>query len=54
MCIEGEVTITGKDGSDIVLKPHDSIYIGPDEGRSITNKTQYPASMLVILGYPTS
>ena len=50
ICIEGEITITDKDGKDIVLKPHDSIYIGPDEGRSITNKTQYPASMLVILG----
>lgn len=50
LCLEGEITITDKDGKDIVLKPHDSIYIAPDEGRSITNKTQYPASMMVILG----
>ena len=50
ICIEGEITITDKDDKDIVLKPHDSIYIAPGEGRSITNKTQYPASMLVILG----
>ena len=33
-----------------MLKKNDSIYIGPDEGRSIMNKTQYPASMMVILG----
>jgi quercetin dioxygenase-like cupin family protein len=50
MCIEGEVTIIDKDGNEITLKPHDSIYIAPNEGRSIKNKTQYPASMLVILG----
>ena len=50
ICIEGEITITDKDGRDTVLKAHDSIYIAPDEGRAITNKTQYPASMLVILG----
>ena len=51
-CIEGEITITDKDGNDTVIKKHDSIYIGPDEGRSIMNKTQYPASMMVILGNP--
>jgi glyoxylate utilization-related uncharacterized protein len=54
VCIEGEITITDKDGKDIVLKPHDSIFIPGDEGRSIKNKTQYPASMFVILGYPTT
>jgi glyoxylate utilization-related uncharacterized protein len=51
-CIDGEITITDKDGNDIVLKAHDSIYIAGDEGRSIKNKTQYPASMMVILGMP--
>jgi mannose-6-phosphate isomerase-like protein (cupin superfamily) len=50
ICIEGEITIADEDGKDIVLKKHDSIYIGPEEGRSITNKTRYPASMMVILG----
>ncbi len=53
-CIAGEITITDKDGKDIVLKPNDSIFIGPEEGRSIKNKTQYPASMMVVLGYPTT
>jgi len=52
MCTAGEVTITDKDGNDIVLKPMDSIFIGGDEGRSIKNKTNYPASMIVILGAP--
>jgi len=51
---ERAMVITDKDGKDIVLKPNDSIYIAPDEGRSIKNKTQYPASMYVILGYPTT
>ena len=51
-CIDGEITITDKDGNEVVLKKHDSIYIAPDEGRSIMNKTQYPASMMVILGNP--
>ncbi len=51
-CIAGEVTITDKDGNDTVLKQWDSIYIAPDEGRSIQNKTQFPASMMVILGTP--
>ena len=53
VCIAGEITITDKDGKDIVLKPNDSIFIARNEGRSIKNKTQYPASMFVILGYPT-
>jgi oxalate decarboxylase/phosphoglucose isomerase-like protein (cupin superfamily) len=47
--IQGEITITDRDGKDIVLKKHDPIYIGPAEGHSIINKTQYP-SMMVILG----
>ncbi len=54
VCIAGEITITDKDGKDIVLKPNDSIFIAGDEGRSLTNKTNYPASMYVILGYPTT
>jgi quercetin dioxygenase-like cupin family protein len=52
LCIKGEITITDKDGNDIVLEKDDSIFIAGDEGRSIQNKTQYPASMMVILGTP--
>jgi glyoxylate utilization-related uncharacterized protein len=48
--IDGEVTIIDKDNNEITLKKYDSIYIPPNEGRAIKNKTQYPASMMVILG----
>jgi glyoxylate utilization-related uncharacterized protein len=48
--IEGEVTIIDKDNNEITLKKYDSIYIPPNEGRAIKNKTQFPASMMVILG----
>ncbi len=49
--LDGEVTIrTPKE--EIVLGPWDSIYIGPNEGREIINKTNKPASMLVVINYP--
>jgi len=49
--LDGEVTIkTPKE--EIVLGPWDSIYIGPSEGREIVNKTNRPASMLVVITYP--
>jgi quercetin dioxygenase-like cupin family protein len=50
--LEGEVTITDADNHKIVLKTWDSIHIGPDEGRSICNETNRPASMLVVINYP--
>jgi glyoxylate utilization-related uncharacterized protein len=49
--LEGEVTIVTAD-SEITLKPWDSIFIGPDEKRAIVNRTNLPASMLVIINYP--
>lgn len=49
-CTEGEITITDKDGNEIVLKPMDSIFIGANEGRAVKNNTKFPASMLVIIG----
>ena len=49
--LEGEVTIK-TETEEIVLCPWDSIYIGPDEGRSIINNTNKPASMLVVINYP--
>ncbi len=49
--LEGEVTVKGDQG-EIVLGRWDSIYIGPGEGRSIENKTNKPASMLVVINYP--
>lgn len=51
--LEGEVTIYTKDNKEkIVLRKNDSIFIGPNEGRSLINETNLPASMLVIVNYP--
>lgn len=49
--LEGEVTIYTKDKEKIVLKKNDSIFIGPNEGRSLINESNMPASMLVIVNY---
>jgi mannose-6-phosphate isomerase-like protein (cupin superfamily) len=46
--LEGELTVTGKDET-FVLGPRDSLYIGPNEGRSIVNAGNAPATMLVIV-----
>jgi quercetin dioxygenase-like cupin family protein len=49
--LEGEVTVkTAKE--EIVLKPWDSVYIGPNEGREVINRTNKTATMLVIINYP--
>ena len=48
--IEGEVTIKTKT-EEYVLHPLDTLYIAPHDGRSIINKTNKPASMLVIANY---
>ena len=50
--LEGEVTIYTKDKEKIVLKKNDSLFIAPNEGRSLVNETNMPASMLVIVNYP--
>jgi quercetin dioxygenase-like cupin family protein len=50
--LEGEVTILSATNERIVLKAWDSIRIGPNEGRSIINASNYPASMLVVINYP--
>jgi quercetin dioxygenase-like cupin family protein len=49
--LEGEVTIK-TEKEEIVLRPWDSVYIGANEGRSIINNTNRPASMLVVINYP--
>lgn len=50
--LEGEVVVYTKDKEKIVLKKNDSLFIGPNEGRSVMNETNMPASMLVIVNYP--
>jgi len=49
--LTGELTIRTK-AEEIVLKPWDSVYIGPNEGREIINNGNKPASMLVVINYP--
>jgi quercetin dioxygenase-like cupin family protein len=49
--VEGEVTVTTEDG-DITLGPLDSCRLAPGEARSILNRTNRPASMLVVMPYP--
>lgn len=48
--LDGEVTVK-TEKEEITLCPWDSVYIAPDEGREIINKTNKPASMLVAINY---
>lgn len=48
---EGEVTVVTEEG-EATLGPYDSIYLAPNEARSIENRTNRPASMLVVMPYP--
>ncbi len=50
--LDGEVTVKSKEETH-VLKVWDSIFIGPNEEREIVNETNKPASMLVVINYPT-
>ena len=48
--LKGEMTVKSKDET-FVLKPGDSIFIGPNEGREIKNTGDDVCEMLVIIGY---
>lgn len=48
--LEGEMTVTSKD-EEFVLKKGDSLFIGPNEGRSMLNKTNEVATVLVAISY---
>jgi quercetin dioxygenase-like cupin family protein len=49
--VEGEVTVT-TDRGDVSLGPLDSCRLAPGEARSIVNRTNRPASMIVVMPYP--
>lgn len=49
--LEGELTVI-TDSADAVLGPLDSCYIAPGEARAVENRSQAPASMLVLAQYP--
>ena len=49
--IEGELTVITDDREDN-LRPMDSCYLAPNEGRAIINRTNKIATILVIMPYP--
>ncbi len=48
--LDGEITVK-TEKEEITLGSWDSVYIAPNEGRSILNKTNKPVSMLVVVNY---
>lgn len=48
--LDGEIVVTSKD-QEFVLKKGDSLFIGPNEGRSMINKTNKVATVLVVISY---
>jgi len=48
--LDGEITVKNKE-EEVTLKPMDSLYLAPYEGRSILNKTNKPVTMMVIINY---
>ena len=51
--LDGAVTVSTDDG-DTELGPLDSCHLAPNERRSIENRTNRPAAMLVVMPYPES
>ena len=48
---EGEITVI-TDDTEVTLRAYDSCYLAPNEARSIENRSNRPASMLVVMPYP--
>lgn len=48
--LDGEMTVKTKK-EEFTLGPMEGLYIGPNEGREIINKTNKPVSMLVAISY---
>lgn len=48
--LTGQVTVK-TDKEEVTLNPLDSVYIAPNEARSVVNPGTLPASMLVIINY---
>lgn len=49
--LNGEITVLTERG-EVVLRAFDSCHIPPNEARSVTNRTNNPATMLVVMPYP--
>lgn len=50
--LEGEMTVTDKEGNKYVVGKNESISFAPFEGRYLVNESNSPATMLVIINYP--
>jgi glyoxylate utilization-related uncharacterized protein len=48
--LDGQLTIRSKK-EEFTLGPMEGVYIAPNEGREIINKTNMPVSMLVVVNY---
>jgi glyoxylate utilization-related uncharacterized protein len=48
--LDGELTVKNKT-EEVTLKPMDSLYLAPFEGREINNKTNKTVTMLVVSNY---
>lgn len=48
--LDGEMSVKSID-EEFVLKRGDSLYIGPNEGRSMLNKANQVATVLVVISY---
>lgn len=49
--LDGEITIKSKDGEEFIVRKNESISFKPNEGRYLSNETNEPARMLVIINY---
>jgi glyoxylate utilization-related uncharacterized protein len=50
LVLDGELTVKNK-SEEITLGPMDSLYLGPNEGREIINKTNKVITMVVVINY---
>ena len=48
--LDGELTVKNQT-EEVTLGPMDSLYLAPNEGREIINKTNKPVTMLVVINY---
>jgi glyoxylate utilization-related uncharacterized protein len=51
LVLDGELTVKNKT-EEVTLGPMDSLYLPPNEGREIMNKTNKMVTMVVIFTYP--
>jgi mannose-6-phosphate isomerase-like protein (cupin superfamily) len=48
--LDGEITVKNKT-EEVTLGPMDSLYLAPNEGREILNKTNKPVTIMVVINY---